>query len=191
MDSLQAVSQASQEFEARLRQVGDDQWELPTPCPEWNVRELVNHMLLGTRMSVQLLAGDSRQAVVAQLGEDLMTDNDDPVATFVDLAAQMQAGFAGPDGLDGTVDHPMGQIPRSMFAGFRVMDNGVHAWDLARAIGADETLDGDMVEWLWNDIQPMAAGLGDLGMFGSGASGDVGEDAPLQNRYLDVTGRRP
>lgn len=94
-------------------------------------------------------------------------------------------------GLDGTVDHPIGQIPRATFIGFRIMDNATHAWDLARSIGAEEALDADMVTYMWDDIQPMAAGLGDLGIFGDSASGDVPEDAPLQTRYLDLVGRRP
>ena len=77
-------------------------------------------------MSVQLLAGASREDAIAALGEDMMATSQDPVADFVDLATQMQAGVAA--GLDGTVDHPMGQIPRTMFIGFRIMDNGTHAW---------------------------------------------------------------
>ncbi|MGI9615227.1 MAG: TIGR03086 family metal-binding protein [Acidimicrobiales bacterium] len=191
MNALEALSQASREYETRLRQVGDDDWDRPTPCTEWNVGQLANHLLLGTRMSVQLLAGMSQQEVIAGLGDDLMADSTDPVADFTTLATEMQEGFAGPDGLEGTVDHPMGEIPRTTFIGFRVMDNAVHAWDLARAIGADETLDPDLVKLLWDDIQPMAGGLGDLGIFGESASGQIGEDAPLQTRYLDLLGRRP
>ena len=191
MDPIAALRQSITEFETRLRQVGPDQWDLPTPCVEWNVGELVNHMLLGTRMSVQLLAGASQQEAIAALGEDMIAASQDPFADFEALARQMLAGFAAVDGLEGTVDHPMGQIPRTMFIGFRIMDNGTHAWDLARAIGADETLDADLVQRMWDDIQPMAAGLRELGMFGSGGSGDVGDDAPLQTRFLDLVGRRP
>jgi hypothetical protein len=71
------------------------------------------------------------------------------------------------------------------------MDNGTHAWDLARALGADEQLDPALVTRMWDDIQPMAAGLGELGIFGDSSSGDVGGNAPLQTRYLDLVGRRP
>jgi uncharacterized protein (TIGR03086 family) len=191
MDALEALSQASEEFERRLSQVNDDQWDLSTPCSEWTVRDLTNHVLLGTRMSVQLLAGGSQQEVIAGLGDDLMTGNQDPIADFVALAAQMQEGFAAPNGLEGTVDHPMGEIPRTMFVGFRIMDNATHAWDLARAIGADDTLDSDLVQRMWDDIQPMAGGLGELGIFGESSSGDVADDAPLQTRFLDLVGRRP
>lgn len=191
MNALEALVQASHEFETRLRQVGDDQWDLATPCTEWTVSELTNHMLLGTRMCVQLQAGASRDDVIAELSDDLMADGHDPVADFVALAAQMQEGFAAPSGLEGTVDHPMGEIPRTMLIGFRVIDNGTHAWDLARAIGADETLDSNLVSWMWDDIQPMAGGLGALGIFGESSSGDVADDAALQTRFLDLVGRRP
>lgn len=188
MDTLKALSKSRQEFETRLRQVGDDQWDLATPCSEWSVRDLVNHLLLGTRMTVQLLAGSSRDAVMAGLDDDLVSA--DPVGEFVALADQMEAGFGAADGLTGTVDHPMGEIPRQMFIGFRMIDNAVHAWDLARAIGADDQLDADLVSQLWDDIQPQAGMLAETGIFGQGASGDVGEDAPTQTRLLDVLGRQ-
>jgi uncharacterized protein (TIGR03086 family) len=148
-------------------------------------------MLLGTRMSVELLGGTSRDAVISRLGDDLISDNDDVIGSFVGLAEEMRQGFAAEGGLDGTVDHPMGELPRSTFVGFRIMDNTTHAWDLARAIGADETLDGNLVQRMWDDIQPMAGGLAEMGIFGDSASGTVGDDAPLQIRFLDLLGRRP
>lgn len=191
MDPITALATSIHEFESRLRQVGDNQWDLPTPCSEWTVRDLVNHMLLGTRMTVELLGGASKDEVISRLGDDLMADNDDPVASFVDLAEEMRKGFSADGGLDGIVDHPMGQIPRTTFIGFRILDNATHAWDLARATGAPETLDVDLVQRMWDDIQPMAGGLGDLGIFGDSASGTVGDDAPLQVRFLDLVGRRP
>jgi hypothetical protein len=44
---------------------------------------------------------------------------------------------------------------------------------------------------MWNDIQPMAATVSEIGIFGEGPSGDVGDDASLQTRFLDLIGRRP
>ena len=44
---------------------------------------------------------------------------------------------------------------------------------------------------MWDDIQPMAGGLAGLGIFGDSASGDVGDDAPLQTRFLDLVGVGP
>ncbi len=191
MEPIEALSRSRQEFEARLRQVGEDQWNLATPCTEWSVSDLVNHVLLGTRMSVQLLAGGSQEEVIAQLGDDLVGTSTDVIGDFVGLADQTHEGFAEPGGLDGTVNHPMGMIPRAMFVGFRIGDYSAHAWDLARAIGADEQLDAELASFLWDDAQSMAADFAQSGMFGDGSSGNVGNDAPFQDRWLDILGRRP
>ena len=85
----------------------------------------------------------------------------------------------------------MGEIPCAQFLGMRVADALLHAWDLARAIGADEQLPAGLVAEVWAVMSPMAALIGSSGFFGSGPSGQVDEDAPLQLRLLDLSGRRP
>jgi len=191
MEALQALAQARSEFETRLAMITDDQWGNETPCGEWDVRALVNHMMVGNRMTVQLLSGMATADVLAGFEDDLVRDTADVADRFALTADAVQAGFAVDGGLDGTVNHPMGEIPRTMFVGFRVCDYAVHAWDLARGLGVDDTLDTDMVQWLWEDCQPMKDGLAATGMFGEGASGTVADDAPLQHLYLDTFGRRP
>ena len=191
MDPIAALTVSRHVFDSRLQQVKPDQWDLPTPCAEWTVHQLINHVMLGTRMSVQLLAGSTREPVIGGLGDDLVEASDDGLTVFAVLADQMHAGFAAPDGLEGTVSHPMGDIPRTQFVGFRIGDYTAHAWDLARAIGADEELDAELVALAWDDMQPLVPMIAESGMFGDGPSGDIGPDAPLQTRLLDLIGRRP
>ncbi|MEA3021062.1 MAG: hypothetical protein QOI47_2586, partial [Actinomycetota bacterium] len=54
-----------------------------------------------------------------------------------------------------------------------------------------ESLDQGPVGYVWEALQPMAPMIGQVGVFGTGPSGDVPDDAPLQQRLLDLTGRRP
>lgn len=117
MEVREALEAANRAFESELRKVGDEQWGLPTPCGEWDVRALVNHVLLGTRMSIQILDGMPRAEIIAGLNDEMLGASTDPVADFNRLAAQMCQGFAGPDGLEGMVVHPAGDFPRAMFAG--------------------------------------------------------------------------
>jgi hypothetical protein len=93
--------------------------------------------------------------------------------------------------MDRVTEHPAGDFPVPLLLGFRIGDWTVHAWDLARAIGADETLPEDLVAHVWEGIEPLGPILSASGRFGEGASGGVGEQAPLQTRLLDATGRRP
>ena len=75
--------------------------------------------------------------------------------------------------------------------GFRTGEYGLHGWDLARAIGADDAIDQSVLESLWAMLVAMAPMLVASGMFGTGSSGTVPDDAPLQLRVLDISGRRP
>lgn len=142
-------------------------------------------------MSVQLLEGASAEELMAGFGDDLIGDGSTLLADFSELADQMHAGLACVGGLDGTVNHPIGEIPRSQFAGFRIGDYATHARDLARAIGVDEHLDHELVTRVWGNIQPMGPMIAASGMFGVGSSDRVAPDAPLQTRFLDFIGRRP
>jgi hypothetical protein len=104
---------------------------------------------------------------------------------------ELAASFAAPGARDRICHHGVGDIPGEQLLGFRTADYALHAWDLARAIGGDEQLDDALVEELWLVMSPMAPMIGGSGQFGTGPSGDLDADAPLQARLLDLSGRRP
>ncbi len=177
------------EVRRRLELVGPGQWDLPTPCGDWSVKDLVQHMTVGATMSRQILDGEpwTRDEVVKEvsLAPDLK-------AEWEWRTAGERAGFAAPGALDRMVAHPvMGDIPCTQFLGMRVGDALIHAWDLARAIDADSRFPADLVAEVWANMSTMAGFIGRSGFFGSGPSGQVGDEAPLQTRLLDLSGRRP
>ena len=190
MDRLEALDRARTEFDKRVRAVRPDQWEASTPCEGWTVRDLVHHVVGANRMTVLLLDGrPADEATMGMVGEAVL--GDDPVAAFAESADAQQAAFREPGAEERTCHHPIGDIPGEMLLGFRIADLTLHAWDLARAIGADEELDAELVGVLWERMEPMAGTIGTMGLFGTGPSGDVEADAPLQARLLDLSGRRP
>ena len=88
--------------------------------------------------------------------------------------------------------HPnIGDITAAQLFGFRIADLTLHAWDLARAIGANERLDDELVELVYAGMQPLTPFIAQTGMFGSGPSGEHADDVPTQTRMLDLSGRRP
>ena len=189
MNGTEPLAQATDAFAARLRAVQPDQWDAPTPCDGWAVRDLVSHVLGGNQMAVIMLAGASQEETTALLAG--LPLGDDPVATFVDgAAAQVQAFRDAPDP-DRLVHHPIGDVPVAQVLEFRIGDLTIHTWDLARAIGADEDLPDDLVTRAYAGFEPMAPIIGAVGVFGEGPSGTVDDAAPLQTRLLDLVGRRP
>jgi uncharacterized protein (TIGR03086 family) len=187
MEPFEALDRAAQGFAARLAQVGDDQWDGPTPCAEWTVRDLVAHAVGGCLVAPHLLAGktlDEARAAVSPPEGDLGD-------AFGPAAAGQAAAFAAPGALEAIVHHPAGDMPGADYLGLRISDLAIHTWDLARAIGADEALDPELVATAYERMAPRAPYLGQSGYFGTGSSGEVGEDRPLQDRLLDMAGRRP
>ena len=189
MDPLDALALARSEFARRLRLVTADDWQRPTPCDDWTVRDLVVHVVGGDRMSAALLSGATREEATAiRKTVDL---GDDAMAAFDAEADKLAAAFASPGTFEFIIPHPSGiDMPGERLLGFRIGDYALHGWDLARAIGADEHLDDDLVQVLWTALAPMAGMIGTSGVFGTGPTGQVGNDAPLQERLLDLTGRR-
>ena len=101
------------------------------------------------------------------------------------------AAFEESGATERIVHHPAMDIPGAQLLGFRIGGLTLHAWDLARGSGGDETLDSELVEAVWAQLSPMAPFIAQTGVFGPGPSGEVGQDAPLQVRLLDLSGRRP
>lgn len=189
MDPFVALDRAAAEFTARLQLLTDPDWPRPTPCTELDVRALCGHVVGGNLMAARLFAGADAAASLDGLRTDVLGDR--PAEAFDASQHALVDAAHVPGALDGIVHHPMGDIPATRLLEFRITDLALHAWDLARAIGAPEALAPELVELLWAQISPMAPMIDQIGIFGTGPSGTVGEDAPLQTRLLDLTGRRP
>ena len=71
----------------------------------------------------------------------------------------------------------------------QVSDVAIHTWDLARAVGADEELDTELVEAVWTVFEPQKETLAASGLYAPPVP--LPDDAPLQQRLLAVTGRDP
>ena len=189
MTDVNDLAAAGAQVRRRVGTINPGQWDLPTPCADWTVTDLVVHLVEGSRMALRLLEGasasEARLAFGVAHGSDLAAELD------VALAEEL-ARFAAPDALTMTVHHPAtGDIPAATLLDFRTGDCLLHSWDLARATGGDEDLPEDLVATTWENLQPMAPFIGDIGVFGTGPSGTVAESAPLAQRLLDLTGRRP
>ncbi len=189
MEPLNALDLARSEFERRLRAVRPDQWDNPTPCEGWTVRTLVNHVVGSNHIAVLLLGGSSWAEAIAAVSRAAL--GEDALAAFGRGVDEMAAAFRQPGALEVTCHHVAGDVSGEQLLGFRIGDLTIHSWDLARGIGGDDTLDHGLVQGAWQAMAPRADTIGKSGLFGSGPSGQVGEDAPLQTRLLDLTGRRP
>lgn len=187
---------ASAEFERRLSAVRPEQWGWPTPCTEWNVRQLVNHMAQANLNYLRLLRGGTRADFLRFRDADAL--GDDPLGGFARSALACAGAFAEPGALALTLDHPLGPISGRRALAVRTTDSAIHTWDLARAIGADERLDDGLVAWMSEHLGEIYAGMtespvapGTTHRFFAAPTGTLAADASLQDRLLHRMGRNP
>jgi uncharacterized protein (TIGR03083 family) len=78
VDVVALFGRSCREFDRRVAEVGADQWALDTPCTEWNVRTLVNHVTVEDLWVPPLLRG----ATIEEIGDRFDGDQlgDDPKA---------------------------------------------------------------------------------------------------------------
>ena len=186
---------ASDGFGRRLREVRPDQWACPTPCAEWNVRLLVNHMTRGNLNYVALARGGTATEFARMRSVDAL--GDDPAPAFERSVRECADAFSAPGMLDQVVDYPLGPVTGAQALAVRTADSVIHTWDLARALRIDETLDAGLVEWIDGNMAAIYAGLPETPVaektrhrfFGPPPDGPAAESA--QDRLLRRTGRDP
>ncbi|MFP3986989.1 TIGR03086 family metal-binding protein [Streptomyces sp. E11-3] len=175
-------------FTDRVHTVGAGQWGDPTPCTEWTVRDLVNHLVV-EQLWVPPLVKDG--VTIESLGSAFDGDQlgTDPVAAWDTSARAAQDAFRAPGALDRTVHLSFGESPAAHYCAQMVTDLVVHAWDLSRAIGADERLPDDLVRYAVREVSPYAADLAKSGLFDPPVEAPPGAD--VQTKFLCLLGRRP
>ena len=181
-DWLSLQKRVQREFSRRIAAVTD--WDAPTPDTEWSVRDLVAHVIEEQQWVPYLLAGASIASAkkdIQPLREDLRAEWD--LYAFAANAAWMATTP------DTRVQLSYDTVTMADYLREQVADVAIHTWDLARAIGADENLDPEIIEAVWTVFEPQKDTLAASGLYA--APVPLPDDAPLQQRLLALTGRDP
>jgi uncharacterized protein (TIGR03086 family) len=185
--AVEALGLARSELTRRLNAIATSDWEKATPCTEWTVRQLVNHVVGLHHRVARLVCGGSRDDYVA-------TREDDWIG--IDHTAAWHAGVRALDeaitnarSLDSPVAYRIPMSARDVI-GLTAFDIAVHTWDVSRAIGFDEELADGLVEFAlgfmdWIRTQPLLEALFDS------PKGHLPEGASAQARLLQLAGREP
>ena len=126
--ATQILSRGLDQLETLLRSVDDDDQGRPTPCPDWTVSDLVDHIVQAPDRFASMVRGE-------QVDWAAPTPHaDDPVAAYQQHAQALRAALA---------EHPDAQPS----ADWQCAEIAVHTWDLARALGKPtDSLDPEVAE---------------------------------------------
>jgi uncharacterized protein (TIGR03086 family) len=162
-----------------------------TPCTEWDVRALLNHVI-GTLWLAEALFGDQapRHPMVPGGLPPGDLAGDDPAAAYAEAAAAALAAAATGDTLTRVHVTPLGEMPGPGLAGFSTLDILVHGWDLARATGQPADLDGRLAAHVLSFAE-QALATPESRAARIGPVIHVAADAPVTQRLVAFLGRRP
>jgi uncharacterized protein (TIGR03086 family) len=163
MDLLSAHRSALRQFDTRVHLIADNQWDNPTPDTEWTVRDLVSHLVNEQLWVPPLMAGRT----IAEVGDAFDGDvlGDDPRAAWTTASTAARAALEEPGALERRVQLSFGVVPVPVYLGQMTLDLTVHAWDLARGIGAEDEMPNDLVAFVLDGARQTAHQWQDSGLF--------------------------
>lgn len=135
-----------------LANVTADQLDKATPCANWSVADLIDHLVGAQHWARSGMEGME----MSETGEG--SAQGDFRAIFADAAARSLAAFEVDGALAKTVNPGFGDMPAAALMGMATTDTFQHAWDLATATGQDNKLDAELASQLLDasraSIQP-------------------------------------
>jgi uncharacterized protein (TIGR03086 family) len=143
---------AVRQFDSRVRAVRPEQWESSTPDTDWDVRRLVRHVIAGQAMVPAVLAGAEHPA-----DRPVPVDGADLVEQWAAASAAAVAALTDVPSVDLQVELPDGKASVEEFGWRLATDLTVHAWDLARAIGAPDEFPNDLLAHVLDRSKESAA----------------------------------
>ena len=168
----------------RAEQIRDEQWSAPTPCAEWNVRALVNHIAGEYLWMPELIAGKTIAEVGDRFDGDVLGDR--PLQALAAAQQDAVAALGDSGALERTVHLSFGDLPALAYVKQMAVDSVIHAWDLARGTGRDETIDPDLAAMAYEELEQTAEDWRSGGAFGAATTP---RDRSTQAKLLALSGR--
>ncbi|NUM47877.1 MAG: TIGR03086 family protein [Anaerolineales bacterium] len=162
--------------------------DAPTPCADWTVADLLQHVVAGNLWTAELAAGKTIDEVGDRLDGDVLRE--DITRAYARSADLADAAFRAPGALDAPCAVSYGPVPGSVYCGHRLIDVLVHGWDLAVSTGRPSLLPADTVEACFEVLEPQLAALQASGAFGTPVR-DLPATAARQEQLLAALGRDP
>jgi uncharacterized protein (TIGR03086 family) len=183
MDPIDRIERATAVAGEKVKGVKAGDMAKATPCSEFDVHALLNHMLGGLTMLTVAATGE--KAAMPE-GDQVGSD---PGGTYEQRRNALLAAVRGPGVLERNWEMPFGTLPGQMMAGIAFMEHLTHAWDIARATGQDTALPDDLVAECVQLVTPMDAMLRMPGVCGPAVA--VPDSASAQDKLIAFMGRNP
>ena len=162
--------------------------DLPTPCPEYAVRELLGHLVAVEGRIAHIAAGGQPFDVPSVVWGVV---DGDWAGAWAAGRARIDTVLANDAVLEGTIAHPARVMPARLALFAYVSEVAVHGWDLAVAVGRRDELDESLAEVVLGPVQGALPAHPRGGAIPFAEVVEVGADATPYDRLVAWMGRRP
>jgi uncharacterized protein (TIGR03086 family) len=190
MEAHETLHRAITQAERVVAKIDDDDLTRPTPCTDFDVKALLNHLVASTDGLAKAAAGEKWD--MATYGQDVL--GDDPKGAFSRAATNLREATPDPSSLDRTWNMPFGESPGHQGVGIAIMELAQHSWDLARATDqADDagTFDDEVSESALDLARTFMPPNDKRSPESFGPTVDVADDAPVHDQLAAFLGRTP
>jgi uncharacterized protein (TIGR03086 family) len=184
---VELLSQAVSTARPTLARVADEHLGLQTPCAEWNLRQLLQHIA-----GRAVLSERAARAVPVNVFPDIEADllGAHPAAAVTDLLERSVAAWQRPSAdPSATCITPLGEMPGFGLLTFQAQDVFVHTWDIATTIGHDPHFDDRLTKAMLELHQ--ATITDDIRQMFFAPAVAVASTAPDLDRLIGFLGRNP
>lgn len=186
MELSEMHRRAVEGWQAKVDGVTPSQWHDPTPCADWDVRRLVNHVVGEELWTAPLVDGATIREVGDRFTGDVLGEDPRTVARTAALEAVGAVTRRLPAGE--IVHLSFGDVPIEEYVNQLTADHLIHSWDLAAGTGQSRELDPELVAGVaawFADREPMYRSAGAVGPRPAAVAGDP------QSQLLAGFGRDP
>jgi uncharacterized protein (TIGR03086 family) len=190
LEPLDALDRAQTTASAVIARIDPSDWNRPTPCDEWSVRDVVNKMVAST-ITFTYFGRRERLKPALDLVNPAEIIGDDPVGAFVAEAVKCREVWRAAGALDGSAPSTVGEFPAKAVLNARIFDTTILAWDVATACGIDHGIDDDLAAYVLRVAKALVPNVRSVNAARYKDPSILEESEPLVHQMIAATGRDP
>lgn len=185
MDAKKFFISVVDQTDGLVKCVTSDKLANSTPCTEWDLRQLCNHVINELLWIPETLAGKTIAEVGDKLDGDLV--GDDFTKAWAS-AKKLATEAVSKTDMKSTVHLSYGDFPAEHYVREVAVDVLVHSWDIGQSVMCSVIMQPDLAQAAYDQISPSIQGYRDAGMVADEIPTD--DNADIQTKLLAIVGRK-
>lgn len=183
MDPVERIDRSTAFAGAKVKGVDAQDMNKPTPCSEFDVRALLNHMMGNLRMLTRAARDEKPER---PQGEQFGSN---PGEDYEEGRRELLEAISSPGVFDRDWQMPFATMSGQVMGTIAFMEHLTHGWDVAKATNQDTTMPPDLVADCMQVVQPMDELIRTPGVCGPRIP--VPDSASTQDKFVAFLGRTP